>query len=56
MANCFFDVTIDSKDAGRIEFKLYDDVVPKTATNFRELCTHKHNFGYKGSKIHRVIP
>ncbi|KAL1680119.1 cyclophilin-like domain-containing protein [Schizophyllum commune] len=54
--NVFFDVTVDDKAAGRITFKLYDDVVPKTAQNFRELATGKHGFGYAGSIFHRIIP
>ncbi|MFF6995327.1 peptidylprolyl isomerase [Streptomyces sp. NPDC008313] len=52
----FFDITINEEPAGRIVFKLYDDVVPKTAKNFRELATGEHGFGYEGSSFHRVIP
>ncbi|QKX62849.1 uncharacterized protein TRUGW13939_10014 [Talaromyces rugulosus] len=46
---------------GRIDFKLYDDVVPRTAKNFAELCNGftdntGANLTYKGSSFHRVIP
>ncbi|MBT2389733.1 peptidylprolyl isomerase [Streptomyces sp. ISL-1] len=56
MSNVFFDITINDEPAGRIVFALFDDVVPKTAKNFRELATGEHGFGYEGSSFHRVIP
>merc|ERR1712228_994959 len=52
----FFDVEINGKEIGRIEFELNADVVPKTAENFRQLCTGEAGFGYKGSHFHRIIP
>lgn len=56
MSNVYFDIGIDGEPAGRIVFQLFDEVVPKTAQNFRELATGQHGFGYAGSPFHRVIP
>lgn len=63
MAITFFDLTAGGVPKGRVVFELYDDVVPRTAENFRALCTgEKGNseksgkpLTYKGSLFHRVI-
>jgi len=59
----FFDMTVGGAAAGKIVMELRDDVVPKTAENFRALCTGENGMGksgkplhFKGSAFHRVIP
>jgi len=52
----YFDMTADGQPLGRIIMDLRADVVPKTAENFRALCTMEKGFGFKGCSFHRVIP
>lgn len=59
----FMDVSIDGDPVERMVFELFSDIAPKTAENFRALCTGEKGIGprtgkplhYKGSFFHRVI-
>lgn len=52
----YFDIKVDKNLIGRLVIQLRSDVVPKTAENFRCLCTHEKGYGYQGSTFHRIIP
>ncbi|OSX62743.1 hypothetical protein POSPLADRAFT_1046149 [Postia placenta MAD-698-R-SB12] len=55
----FMDVNIGETPAGRLKMELFSDIVPKTAENFRQLCTGEYRVnsrpqGYKGATFHSV--
>ncbi|KAL0185343.1 hypothetical protein M9458_021040, partial [Cirrhinus mrigala] len=52
----FFDITVDDEDVGRVVMELFAHILPKTAENFRALCTGEMGFGYRQSIFHRIIP
>lgn len=41
-SRCFFDIEFNKNTVGRIVMELYNDLCPKTANNFRSLCTGKN--------------
>jgi hypothetical protein len=47
---CFMDVTIGGEMEGRIVVELYASVVPRTAENFRALCTGEKGIGTSSGK------
>jgi cyclophilin family peptidyl-prolyl cis-trans isomerase len=63
MSKVYFDLSIGGQPQGRMVFLLYDHLVPKTAMNFRCLCTGEKGLGrttnklmsYRGTIFHRII-
>ncbi|XP_041127455.1 E3 SUMO-protein ligase RanBP2-like isoform X6 [Polyodon spathula] len=52
----YFDISLDDEPMGRITMELFSHIVPKTAENFRALCTGERGFGFRNSIFHRIIP
>lgn len=52
---CFMDITIGGEMEGRIVIELYASVVPRTAENFRALCTGEKGVGASGKPLHYKV-
>jgi len=60
----YMDIEIGGKPAGRLELQLFQSICPRTASNFRLLCTGETGLAtaggvplaFEGSTFHRVIP
>ena len=53
--HCFLDVSTGGDCVGRIVLALFSDIVPRTAENFRSLCTGEEGYGYAGTTLYNVI-
>ncbi|XP_008944668.1 PREDICTED: E3 SUMO-protein ligase RanBP2 [Merops nubicus] len=51
----YFEVSADNEPLGHITMELFSNIVPRTAENFRALCTGEKGFGFKNSTFHRIV-
>ena len=61
----FLDFTLGDTPLGRLVIELFNDIVPKTAENFRALCTGEKgkiglgmgskNLCYRNTAVHRIV-
>ncbi|NXI92799.1 RBP2 ligase, partial [Psophia crepitans] len=51
----YFEVSADDEPLGHITMELFSNIVPRTAENFRALCTGEKGFGFKNSSFHRIV-
>merc|ERR1712018_900363 len=56
LPRCYFDITANGQSVGRIVMELRSDVVPKTAENFRCLCTGKRVSGSRDPHSTELSP
>uniref|UniRef100_A0A8C7HX83 E3 SUMO-protein ligase RanBP2 n=1 Tax=Oncorhynchus kisutch TaxID=8019 RepID=A0A8C7HX83_ONCKI len=52
----YLSISADDKPLGTVTIELFSHIVPKTAENFRALCTGQKGFGLRNTVFHRVVP
>uniref|UniRef100_A0ABM5FZ24 E3 SUMO-protein ligase RanBP2 n=1 Tax=Pogona vitticeps TaxID=103695 RepID=A0ABM5FZ24_9SAUR len=52
----YFEISADDEPLGHVTIELFSNIVPRTAENFRALCTGEKGFGFRNSVFHRIIP
>eukprot|EP00063_Salmo_salar_P045641 XP_014020476.1 PREDICTED: E3 SUMO-protein ligase RanBP2-like isoform X7 [Salmo salar] len=52
----YLSISADDEPLGTVTIELFSHIVPKTAENFRALCTGQKGFGLRNSVFHRVVP
>ncbi|XP_055734064.1 E3 SUMO-protein ligase RanBP2-like isoform X3 [Salvelinus fontinalis] len=52
----YLSISADDEPLGMVTIELFSHIVPKTAENFRALCTGQNGFGLRNSVFHRIIP
>ncbi|XP_070979842.1 E3 SUMO-protein ligase RanBP2-like isoform X2 [Oncorhynchus clarkii lewisi] len=52
----YLSISADDEPLGTVTIELFYHIVPKTAENFRTLCTGQKGFGLRNTVFHRVVP
>lgn len=52
----YLSISADDEPLGTVTIELFSHIVPKTAENFRALCTGQKGFGLRNSVFYRIIP
>jgi cyclophilin family peptidyl-prolyl cis-trans isomerase len=52
----YLSISADNELLGMVTIELFSHIVPKTAENFRALCTGQKGFGLRNSVFHRIVP
>uniref|UniRef100_A0A8C7EYQ7 E3 SUMO-protein ligase RanBP2 n=1 Tax=Oncorhynchus kisutch TaxID=8019 RepID=A0A8C7EYQ7_ONCKI len=52
----YLSISADDEPLGMVTIELFSHIVPKTAENFRALCTGQKGFGLRNSVFHRIVP